>query len=72
MPYMACIASSFHGMVFEHRPCQLGFLGCSQGYVQAISKESLHQLHIFIFVLAVIHVVYSCLTILVGLAQVSI
>ena len=42
-----------------------------QGHVQVISVEGLHQLHIFIFVMAVIHVCYSCLTVLVGLWQVS-
>lgn len=36
-----------------------------------ISVEGLHQLHIFIFILAVVHVCYSCLTVLVGLLQVS-
>jgi hypothetical protein len=50
----------------------LGLLGCCQGYVPVISVEGLHQLHLFIFVLAVIHVLYSCFTVLVGLAQVSI
>ncbi|KAG0555430.1 hypothetical protein KC19_12G168400 [Ceratodon purpureus] len=43
---------------------------CSAGHVQVISVEGLHQLHIFIFVMAVIHVCYSCLTVLVGLWQV--
>lgn len=44
---------------------------CKSGQVPVISVEALHQLHIFIFVLAVVHVVYSCLTILVGLLQVK-
>ncbi|KAG0581803.1 hypothetical protein M758_3G010600 [Ceratodon purpureus] len=43
---------------------------CKAGYVPVISVEGLHQLHIFIFVLAVIHVLYSCFTVLVGLLQV--
>ncbi|XP_073386688.1 MLO-like protein 15 isoform X2 [Physcomitrium patens] len=43
---------------------------CSAGHVQVISEEGLHQLHIFIFVMAVVHVLYSCLTVLVGLWQV--
>lgn len=42
-----------------------------QGKVQVISAEGLHQLHIFIFVMAIIHVCYSALTVIVGLWQVS-
>lgn len=41
-----------------------------QGRVQLISAAGLHELHIFIFVLAVVHVLYSCLTVLLGLWQV--
>ncbi|CAM6077321.1 unnamed protein product [Sphagnum tenellum] len=36
------------------------------GKVQVISVEGLHQLHIFIFVMAVVHVFYSCITVLLG------
>lgn len=43
---------------------------CSLGRVQVISATGLHELHIFIFVLAVVHVFYSCLTVLLGLWQV--
>ncbi|KAL2633218.1 hypothetical protein R1flu_004697 [Riccia fluitans] len=35
-----------------------------------VSLEGLHQLHIFIFVLAITHVVYSLLTVLLGFARV--
>jgi hypothetical protein len=42
-----------------------------QGRVQVISSGGLHELHIFIFVLAVAHVLYSCVTVLLGLWQVS-
>ncbi|XP_024524599.1 MLO-like protein 13 isoform X2 [Selaginella moellendorffii] len=34
--------------------------------VPFVSREGLHKLHIFIFVLAVVHVVYSCLTLILG------
>lgn len=44
--------------------------GCKAGFVPVISVEGLHQLHIFIFVLAIIHVIYSCITVLVGVLQV--
>ena len=42
-----------------------------QGKVQVISASGLHELHIFIFVLAVVHVLYSCVTVLLSLWQVS-
>lgn len=36
-----------------------------------MSLEAIHQLHIFIFVLAITHVVFSVLTMLLGGAKVS-
>ncbi|BBN08300.1 mlo protein [Marchantia polymorpha subsp. ruderalis] len=42
---------------------------CSPGHVPVLSTESLHQLHIFIFVMAVVHVFYSCFTMLFGFTQ---
>jgi hypothetical protein len=42
-----------------------------QGEVQIISVEGLHQIHLFIFVLAIVHVCYSCATVLLGLLQVT-
>lgn len=45
-------------------------VSCPAGKVQVISAEGLHQLHIFIFVMAIVHVVYSALTVIVGLWQV--
>jgi hypothetical protein len=41
-----------------------------QGKVPILSNEAFHQLHIFIFVLAVTHVVMSATTIILGLTQV--
>lgn len=41
-----------------------------QGKVQVISASGLHELHIFIFVMAVVHVLYSCVTVFLGLWQV--
>ncbi|KAI3465470.1 hypothetical protein Pfo_022133 [Paulownia fortunei] len=40
--------------------------GCKQGYVPLISAHGLHQLHIFIFFLAVFHVFYSAVTMMLG------
>ncbi|EFJ34331.1 hypothetical protein SELMODRAFT_81494 [Selaginella moellendorffii] len=35
-------------------------------FIEHMLPEGLHKLHIFIFVLAVVHVVYSCLTLILG------
>ncbi|KAF7137215.1 hypothetical protein RHSIM_Rhsim07G0257100 [Rhododendron simsii] len=40
--------------------------GCKTGHVPLISAEGLHQLHIFIFFLAVFHVIYSAITMMLG------
>ncbi|KAL3619819.1 hypothetical protein CASFOL_034731 [Castilleja foliolosa] len=39
---------------------------CKKGYVPLISTHGLHQLHIFIFFLAVFHVIYSAATMRLG------
>ncbi|GLU19651.1 hypothetical protein SLE2022_358880 [Rubroshorea leprosula] len=39
---------------------------CKEGYESLISIEALHQLHILIFFLAVFHVLYSAVTMLLG------
>ncbi|GMI96889.1 MILDEW RESISTANCE LOCUS O 5 [Hibiscus trionum] len=39
---------------------------CGKGYVPLISVHALHQLHIFIFFLAVFHVLYSATTMMLG------
>ncbi|EFJ26004.1 hypothetical protein SELMODRAFT_97970 [Selaginella moellendorffii] len=38
----------------------------ARGEVPMISVEGLHQLHIFIFVMAIVHLCYSCLTMFLG------
>ncbi|KAG8632204.1 hypothetical protein MANES_18G003100v8 [Manihot esculenta] len=40
--------------------------GCQTGYLPLISLNGLHQLHIFIFFLAVFHVMYSAITMMLG------
>ncbi|KAL3830535.1 hypothetical protein ACJIZ3_019337 [Penstemon smallii] len=40
--------------------------GCKQGYEPLISLHGLHQLHIFIFFLAIFHVFYSAVTMMLG------
>ncbi|KAL9245712.1 hypothetical protein vseg_019332 [Gypsophila vaccaria] len=39
---------------------------CSEGYEPLITAEAAHQLHIFIFFLAVFHVLYSAVTMMLG------
>lgn len=43
---------------------------CPADFEPFVSKHSLHQLHIFIFVLAGVHVVYSRLTMALALSKV--
>ncbi|KAA8537383.1 hypothetical protein F0562_026930 [Nyssa sinensis] len=40
--------------------------GCKPGFVPLIAVSALHQLHIFIFFLAVFHVIYSTITMALG------
>ncbi|XP_021717759.1 MLO-like protein 9 [Chenopodium quinoa] len=53
---------------YEHRMLGGGgaAVGCKEGFVPLISANGLHQLHIFIFFLAVFHVLYSCITMALG------
>ncbi|XP_068652561.1 MLO-like protein 1 isoform X2 [Aristolochia californica] len=44
---------------------------CKEGKVSVITSEALHQLHIFIFVLAITHVVFCLLTIILGGAKIQ-
>ncbi|XP_010240622.1 MLO-like protein 14 isoform X2 [Brachypodium distachyon] len=43
---------------------------CPEGYESFVSHEGLEQLHRFIFVMAVTHVTYSCLTMLLAILKV--
>lgn len=43
-----------------------GAVSCKEGHVPLISISGLHQLHLFIFFLAVFHVVYSAITMMLG------
>ncbi|KAK1421675.1 hypothetical protein QVD17_24199 [Tagetes erecta] len=50
----------------------LGTQHCaSKGKVPLVSLEGLHQLHIFIFVLAVVHVIFCATTMVLGVAKIS-
>ncbi|KAD6796153.1 hypothetical protein R6Q59_019983 [Mikania micrantha] len=54
--------------VYEHRRSLAGAYAssCKKGKVPIITVDGLHQLHILIFFLAVIHVVYSAITMALG------
>ncbi|CAM6105161.1 unnamed protein product [Calypogeia fissa] len=54
----------YHRVLAEGAPQR-----CKEGYRLVFPSESLHQLHIFIFVMAVVHVLYSGLTMLLGFTQ---
>ncbi|RZC80662.1 hypothetical protein C5167_043240 [Papaver somniferum] len=43
---------------------------CTKGYEPFVSYEGLEQLHRFIFVMAITHVSYSCLTMLLGIVKI--
>lgn len=43
---------------------------CKDGYEPFVSTNTLHQLHILIFILAGVHVAYSCLTMVLSLTKV--
>nr|XP_043614550.1 MLO-like protein 12 [Erigeron canadensis] len=45
---------------YDYDPCY------KKGKVQLVSNYAIHQLHIFIFVLAVVHVIYCILTLILG------
>ncbi|KAL1194033.1 MLO-like protein 9 [Cardamine amara subsp. amara] len=45
-------------------------VNCETGYVPLISLNALHQIHIFIFFLAVFHVIYSAITMMLGRAKI--
>ncbi|XP_047325571.1 MLO-like protein 9 [Impatiens glandulifera] len=55
-------------LLYDHRLLSSGSPpnGCKAGHVPMISIEALHQLHIFIFFLAIFHVIYSAITMTLG------
>ncbi|MED6225089.1 hypothetical protein PIB30_090425 [Stylosanthes scabra] len=62
----------FDGLINKRRLFSVGDTSqiCrSQGKVPLLSLESLHHLHIFIFVLAVVHAVFCVTTLFLGIAR---
>ncbi|KAK9209271.1 hypothetical protein WN944_001635 [Citrus x changshan-huyou] len=62
------------GLLFPHRYRrvlnELNKNTCKEGYEPFVSYEGLEQLHRFIFVMAVTHISYSCLTMLLAIVKI--
>ncbi|KAL9444132.1 hypothetical protein AB3S75_017334 [Citrus x aurantiifolia] len=62
------------GLLFPHRYGrvlnELNKNTCKEGYEPFVSYEGLEQLHRFIFVMAVTHISYSCLTMLLAIVKI--
>lgn len=54
------------------KPILIAIVGFTQGKVAFVSAYGIHQLHIFIFVLAVVHVIYCIVTYALGKTKVTI
>ncbi|MED6179646.1 MLO-like protein 5 [Stylosanthes scabra] len=55
---------------YERRILAAAHAGCKAGMEPLISVHGMHQLHIFIFFLAVFHVIYSAITMTLGRAKI--
>ncbi|XP_071734037.1 MLO-like protein 12 [Rutidosis leptorrhynchoides] len=60
------VARSWHPCVNDKKDTDFYDPCLKKGKVQMVSNYGIHQLHIFIFVLAVIHVTYCLLTLILG------
>ncbi|XP_027904695.1 MLO protein homolog 1-like isoform X3 [Vigna unguiculata] len=60
---------TFYGTPFFHSLLLTIFIVRNQGKVSLISQSGVHQLHIFIFVLAVFHIFYSVMTMVLARAK---
>ncbi|KAL1206615.1 MLO-like protein 11 [Cardamine amara subsp. amara] len=56
--------------IFRRRLESIKHTTCSEGYEPFVSYEGLEQLHRFIFIMAVTHVTYSCLTMLLAIVKI--
>ncbi|KAG8084876.1 hypothetical protein GUJ93_ZPchr0010g9684 [Zizania palustris] len=65
-PFAAAFSNPHHRMLAEAKMSTK----CPVGKVSLISINALHQLHIFIFFLAVFHVTYSAITMALGRAKI--
>ncbi|XVE80165.1 hypothetical protein DITRI_Ditri14bG0117800 [Diplodiscus trichospermus] len=62
------MASGFH--LFRRMLNGINWNNCKEGHEPFVSYEGLEQLHRFIFVMAITHVSYSCLTMLLAIVKV--
>ncbi|KAH0878494.1 hypothetical protein HID58_065888 [Brassica napus] len=58
----------FH--ILRRRLVGIGETTCSEGHEPFVSYEGMEQLHRFIFIMAVTHVTYSCLTMLLAIVKI--
>ncbi|KAK8542880.1 hypothetical protein V6N13_136568 [Hibiscus sabdariffa] len=63
--FASTLAGSTRHLLAEESTSNLGYCA-KKGKVPLLSVEALHQLHIFIFVLATVHVVFCVLTVSIG------
>ncbi|KAJ8497412.1 hypothetical protein OPV22_007964 [Ensete ventricosum] len=59
-----------HHLSFKRTLTELSQKTCSEGHEPFVSYEGLEQLHRFIFVMAITHVSYSCLTMLLAIVKI--
>lgn len=66
------LTKSFFFSIFRRRQLEEGIhrATCSEGHEPFVSYEGLEQLHRFIFIMAVTHVTYSCLTMLLAIVKI--
>ncbi|MQL88620.1 hypothetical protein Taro_021185 [Colocasia esculenta] len=65
------LTSIVHHLSFKRVLNELNHSTCKEGHEPFVSYEGLEQLHRFIFVMAITHVSYSCLTMLLAIVKVS-
>ncbi|CAH8390919.1 unnamed protein product [Eruca vesicaria subsp. sativa] len=56
--------------ILRRRLVGIGETTCSEGHEPFVSYEGMEQLHRFIFIMAVTHVTYSCLTMLLAIVKI--
>ncbi|CAA7043426.1 unnamed protein product [Microthlaspi erraticum] len=64
------LSKSLFFNIFRRRLEDINHATCSEGHEPFVSYEGLEQLHRFIFIMAVTHVTYSCLTMLLAIVKI--
>lgn len=68
--HLKCFKFHYHKLLLLWINVEQFWIYVTQGYEPFVSYEGLEQLHRFIFVMAVTHVSYSCLTMLLAIVKV--